>query len=65
MEKESSIARFFKHPFGLGSKDPVQEHIIDPIKEHVPDPKKDIRKLEQEDPLNLKPLKRSEYQSIM
>ncbi len=67
------MVRFFKHPFGLGRKDPIQEHItdpvkkniIEPVKEHVTEPMKEqVRKLEREDPLHLKPLKRSAYQTI-
>ncbi|GAX18179.1 hypothetical protein FisN_25Hh163 [Fistulifera solaris] len=67
LKRESSVVRFFKHPFGLGRKDPIQEHItdpvkkniIEPVKEHVTEPMKEqVRKLEREDPLHLKPLKR-------
>lgn len=67
------MVRFFKHPFGLGRKDPIQEHItdpvkkniIEPVKEHVTEPMKEqVRKLEREDPLHLKPLKRSEYHTV-
>ena len=67
---ESSIAGFFKHPFGWGRRDPVQhyitdpakEYVVDPVKKHVTDPvKENVRKLEHGDPLNTRSLKRSEY----
>jgi hypothetical protein len=58
--------KFMKHPFGLGYKDPVEEHIQEPFRKHIKEPvKKGIKKLEKEDPLHLKSVNRSKYPRLI